>query len=139
MTDTPIADQAQADQAQAGQDVPPAPSPADGAPVPSAPLDPAPSDPGADAPKPADEPAERAERQVTDTSSPTLVRELETGRYGFVVGVRDVDYDVPGAPDAAGRATVEHVHFAELQVAWFDGHVGGCAADQVEAVKVAQG
>lgn len=154
MSDTPIGDQAgqfgqfgQADQAQAGQDAPPAPSPADGAPAPSAPLDPAPSDPGAAAGAPvqlADEPApkqlaEPAERQVTDTSSPTLVRELETGRYGFVVGVRDVDYDVAGPPDAAGRATVEHVHFAELQVAWFDGHVGGCSADRVEAVKVAQG
>jgi hypothetical protein len=113
MTDTPIGDQA-----QTGQDAPPAPAPVE------------------DVPAPAPEP-----RRATATSSPTLVKELDRTppRYGFVIGVRDVDYDVPGPPDAAGNPTTEHVHFAELQVAWFDGHTGGCSEERVEAVQVAQG
>jgi hypothetical protein len=128
---TPIGDQAQQGALQA-QDPSQAPAP-----------DPAPSDAGAAAPAPqapeaAPEPAPApapAAQAADETHAPFLVTDGE--RFGFAVGSRRAEYDVPGPADAQGRATTVHVEETHLTVAWFDGVVGGVNAEDVEPVEFA--
>lgn len=145
MTETPIGDASAADNGLSDTtDAPPATSPVDGTPDPSpAPPDPSSAPvtvaPGAGAGDDTPPAAEAA----SSSSSPFLVKSLaEDGpiRYGFAIGARTVAYDVPKPADpVTGAPRSEHVEYTELQVAWFDGEVGGASAETVEPAGFVQG
>lgn len=163
MSETPIGDASAADNGLT--DAPPATSPVDSAPDPSVPSSPPPAvgtDGGALAPAPASaspepSPAPVADAPGTDagddtppaaeaaasSAAPFLVKSLaEDGpvRYGFAISARTVEYDVPKPADPiTGASQSEHVEYTELQVAWFDGEVGGASAETVEPAEFVQG
>lgn len=157
MSETPIGDQAAAD-AGANDDQTPVPDPS----APSSPPPAVGTDGGAVAPGPVSASPDPSPAPVTaapgtdagadtppaveaaaSSSAPFLVKSLaEDGpvRYGFAIGAREVSYDVPKPADpVTGAARSEHVEFTELQVAWFDGEVGGANAETVEPAAFVQG